>query len=214
MTVSPLPNRVDPFGDLFATAQRGHVGGNRGGRFQPTDGTLGARRWANRHWIICRLAFKGRRRDVRGPGFTWLFFLDEMTALAAGHRPCAECRRADFLAYRDAVGAKRADDLDVMLDGERRDGRAKRVHRLVAESLPEGSVIARGTEALGLIDGAWRRWSMAGWGAAVPGVTGPVDVLTPPTSLRALAKGYRPEGAEMGAVPFVASVSRAHRVMK
>jgi hypothetical protein len=211
---APLPNRVDPFGDLFATPERGHVGGNRGGRFQPADGTLGPRRWSNRHWIACRLAFKGRRRDVRGPGFTWLFFLDEMTALSAGHRPCAECRRADFLRFRDTVGARSADEIDMMLDGERRDGRAKRIHRLVADSLPEGAVIARGNEALGLVEGVWRRWSTTGWGEVVTGVTGVVDVLTPPTSLRALARGYRPEVVEVGAVPFVAPVSPADRGMK
>jgi hypothetical protein len=195
---APLPNRVDPFGALFATAARGHVYGNRGGRFHGEHRTIPARPWANRHWICCRLAFKGRRKLVWGGGFTDLFFLDEMTALAAGHRPCAECRRADFLAYRDAAGAAKADDLDRALDAERRLGRAKRPHRMAASALPEGAVVARDGVALGLIAGAWRPWSAGGWGGAVPLELAEVDVLTPPTSLRALAAGYRP-----ACVPFV-----------
>ena len=91
----PLPNRVDPFGNLFADASRGLLFGNRGGRFHRDGQTLGARRWVSRRWICCRLDFKGRHRDVWGRGYTELFFLDEPTALAAGHRPCFECRRAD-----------------------------------------------------------------------------------------------------------------------
>ena len=91
----PLPNRVDPFGNLFADTSRGLLFGNRGGRFHRDGQTLGARRWVSRRWICCRLDFKGRHRDVWGRGYTELFFLDEPTALAAGHRPCFECRRAD-----------------------------------------------------------------------------------------------------------------------
>ena len=97
----PLPNRVDPFGELFADAARGLFFGNRGGRFHRDDRTLGARRWVSRTWICCRLEFKGRHREVWGDGYTELFFLDEPTALAAGHRPvlrmpargCAGVRR-------------------------------------------------------------------------------------------------------------------------
>src|SRR3982750_3662131 len=88
-----LQNRVDPFGELIATQARGTLFGNRGGRFHRDDRTLGKRRWASRQWICCVLAFKGRHRAVWGRGYTELFFLDEVTALAAGHRPCFECRR-------------------------------------------------------------------------------------------------------------------------
>src|SRR5262245_54438786 len=91
----PLQNRVDPFGELAADPARGTLFGNRGGRFHHDDRTLGRRRWASRCWICCRLQFKGRQRNVWGRSYTELFFLDEVTALAAGHRPCFECRRQD-----------------------------------------------------------------------------------------------------------------------
>jgi len=113
----PLPNRVDPFGNLFADPARGLIFGNRGGRFHRDDRTLGARRWVSRRWICCVLEFKGRHRKVWGAGYTELFFLDEPTAFAAGHRPCFECRRADALAFAAAFPgeqgtARRADDID------------------------------------------------------------------------------------------------------
>src|SRR5437868_15544573 len=94
-----LQNRVDPFGELIATSARGMLLGNRGGRFHRDDRTLGRRRWASRQWICCVLEFKGRQRDVWGRFYTELFFLDEPTALAAGHRPCFECRRVEAQAF-------------------------------------------------------------------------------------------------------------------
>ena len=91
----PLQNRVDPFGELFATPGRGLYMGNRGGRFHTDDRTLTTRRWVSRQWICCRLEFNNRHRKVWSNGYTELFFLDEPTAFAAGHRPCFECRRKD-----------------------------------------------------------------------------------------------------------------------
>src|SRR4249919_1138675 len=109
--------------------------GNRGGRFHTDAKTLMRRRWASRQWICCVLTFKGRRREVWGKGYTELFFLDEPTALAAGHRPCFECRRHDAQAFAAAFGrgsgeaAPRAAAIDAVLHAERLDGRAKRRHR-------------------------------------------------------------------------------------
>src|SRR6185437_4847604 len=94
-SIMPLQNRVDPFGNLFAAPARGTLMGNRGGRFHTGDRTLTTRRWASRQWICCVLDFKNRQRDVWGRFYTELFFLDEVTAFAAGHRPCFECRRKD-----------------------------------------------------------------------------------------------------------------------
>ena len=91
----PLQNRVDPFGELFAAKARGLFMGNRGGRIHSPQKTLGARRWASKQWICCVLDFNNRHRNVWGDSYTELFFLDEPTALAAGHRPCFECRRKD-----------------------------------------------------------------------------------------------------------------------
>ncbi len=93
----------NPFGDLVATPARGLFLGNRGGRFHTDAKTLTARRWASRQWICCVLDFKGRHRDVWGRFYTELFFLDEPTALAAGHRPCFECRRKEALAFAERL---------------------------------------------------------------------------------------------------------------
>src|SRR6185312_3182718 len=106
----PLQNRVDPFSELLMTPVRGTLMGNRGGKIHSTDKRLGRRRWASKQWISCVLDFKNRQRDVWGRYYTELFFLDEGTALAAGHRPCFECRRKD--ANEFAVRWQTAKKLD------------------------------------------------------------------------------------------------------
>ena len=145
----PLQNRVDPFGELFATPARGLFMGNRGGRFHADDRKLTKRRWASRQWICCVLDFKNRRRDVWGRYYTELFFLDEATALAAGHRPCFECRRKDAETFaetwRQAFRLRarpRAAEMDERLHAERLDGRSKRLHRREIEDLPDGAFVA------------------------------------------------------------------------
>lgn len=197
----PLPNRVRPDGSLFADPARGLMFGNRGGKFHdPATKALPARLYATKQWICCVLAFKGRRRDVWGRYYTELFFCDEVTALAAGHRPCVECRRADAHAYRAALvaGLGLAElplfpAIDERLDQERRDGRRKRLHRLPAESLPDGAMIAAGAgEFLALRGAGALLWSPGGYVASRARPAGEVAVLTPPSSLAALANGYRP----------------------
>src|ERR1041385_7214414 len=129
----PLQNRVDPFGALFADPARGTFMGNRGGRFHTDARTLTARRWASRQWICRVLAFKGRHRDVWGRFYTELFFLDEPTALAAGHRPCFECRRADAEnfaeSWRIVHGLRRRPRAAAMDRGPHREGLAGRAKR-------------------------------------------------------------------------------------
>jgi hypothetical protein len=145
----PLPNRVRPDGSLFADPARGSLFGNRGGRFHdPRHRDPPVRVYASRQWICCVLSFKDRRRQVWGQGYTELFFCDEVTALAAGHRPCMECRRRDALSYRAALmrGLSMREtpsfpEIDRLLDDERRIGRVKRVHVMPAKSLPDGVVI-------------------------------------------------------------------------
>ena len=135
MGTPPLQNRVTPFGELVATPARGLLLGNRGGRFHdPATRALRTRRWASKQWICCVLAFKGWHREVWKTGYTELFFLDEVTALAAGHRPCCECRRVAARGFQAALVAAgmtplSLDEIDARLDAERRDGRAKRLHR-------------------------------------------------------------------------------------
>ncbi len=197
----PLQNRVDPFGKLFATPARGTMFGNRGGKFHRDDRTLGRRRHATRAWICCRLEFKGRHRDVWGRGYTELFFLDEVTALAAGHRPCFECRHHDAQDFADtwARAAKlrarpRAGEMDDVLHAERLAGRDKRVHRMRIDSLPDGAVIAIEGTAWGVRGNSLLRWSPSGYDAhkrRPRGIT--ADVLTPPAIVRVLAAGYRPQ---------------------
>jgi hypothetical protein len=199
----PLPSRVDPFGNLFADSSRGLFFGNRGGRFHRDDRTLGIRRWVSRTWICCRLEFKGRHREVWGRGYTELFFLDEPTALAAGHRPCFECRRADAKAFAAAFARGRgsnevfrAPEMDRVLHAERLDGRAKRRHRLPVDDLPDGAFLTLAEEANGVftVHGSrLLRWTSTGYTVRLSrprGITG--DVLTPPAIVAALASGYRP----------------------
>ena len=195
----PLPNRVDPFGNLFADASRGLLFGHRGGRFHRDGQTLGARRWVSRRWICCRLDFKGRHREVWGRGYTELFFLDEPTALAAGHRPCFECRRADAQAFAAAFAREhfgRADEIDRVLHAERLDGRGKRRHRCAIDGLPDGSMITLPEEpgrAFAVRGPALLRWASTGYIGACPRPRNlMVDVLTPLGTLAALSAGYRP----------------------
>ena len=196
----PLPNRVAPDGSLFADPARGLLFGNRGGRFHdPHAHALPRRTHASRQWICCRLFFKDRRRQVWGRGYTELFFCDEVTALAAGHRPCMECRRGDALAYRAALmqGTRLLvppsfPEIDRLLDAQRRLGRSKLVHHVPADDLPDGAMIADGTRWLALRGGDALLWRPGGYGASEPRPTGVVSVLTPPASLAALAHGFRP----------------------
>jgi hypothetical protein len=195
----PLQNRVDPFGELNAAAARGTLFGNRGGRFHTDAKTLTRRRWASRQWICCVLDFKNRQRDVWGRYYTELFFLDEPTAFAAGHRPCFECRRKDAEAFAEAWRAARklrtrpyADAMDEVLHRERLDGRTKRVHLRAIDTLPNGAFIAIEGAAFAIKDDALLRWTPEGYAGRKPrprGVT--VDVLTPPAMLAVLSAGYR-----------------------
>jgi hypothetical protein len=196
----PLQNRVDPFGNLFATPARGTLMGNRGGKFHTGDQKLTTRRWASRQWICCVLDFKNRQRDVWGRYYTELFFLDEVTALAAGHRPCFECRRQDAEAFAaawqhafDLHTPPRADEMDRVLHAGRLDGRAKRLHRRNIDELPDGALVV-------LEEGAWAvrgnillHWTPEGYDTSKRRPRGTLaDVLTPAAIVGALVAGYRP----------------------
>ena len=191
----PLQNRVDPFGELHTVAARGAFMGNRGGRLHEQDRTLGRRRWTSRRWIVCVCAFKDRRREVWGSGYTELFFLDEPTALAAGHRPCFECRRGPAKAFASAFPseAKDAEAMDAVLHLERLDGRRKRLWRTRLTALPDGAFVAIDGRPHALRGGALWPWSFAGYGAATAfSGDDEADVLTPRSTVAALAAGYRP----------------------
>jgi hypothetical protein len=197
----PLPNRVDPFANIHAVPERGLYLGNRGGCFHRPDQTLKSRRWASQQWIICVLDFKNRRRALMQPGlYTELFFLDEATALAAGHRPCHECRRADAIAFREALASAGAlpfsakvAAMDALIAGEVQSvlkGETSRA-QVSPASLPDGAFYAVGDTAF-LKQGAHARpWTFAGYGAPRPHPARALR-LTPAATCAALSAGYQP----------------------
>ncbi|HEY2843021.1 MAG TPA: hypothetical protein VGJ09_05195 [Bryobacteraceae bacterium] len=212
----PLQNRVDPSGTIFASAARGTFLGNRGGALHNANREI-VRPYASRRWITCLLEFKGRRRSVMSPGqYTELFFLDEAVALAAGHRPCAECRRNRFNAFKDAwiragepraANALLADEMDQELHRARIDRqKGKITWQAALHSLPDGCFVQ--------IDGAsylvWDRtlllWSPEGYRNKrkfADNLT--VTVLTPEPIVRCLRQGYIPEihASSLPALPFI-----------
>jgi hypothetical protein len=196
----PLQNRVSPFGELLAVPARGLLFGNRGGRFHTDARTLTARRWVSRRWICCVLDFKGRQRDVWGRFYTELFFLDEPTALAAGHRPCFECRRKEAEAFAESWRRARrlsarplADRMDEVLHGERVRGRAKQLHRRAIDALPGGAFIALDGEPFAIRGDALLHWTPRGYDTRKRRPRGlAVEVLTPPAVLAVLSAGYGP----------------------
>lgn len=175
--------------------------GNRGGCFHRADKRLGNRRWASRQWICCVLSFKDRRREVMSRGlYTELFFLDEATALAAGHRPCFECRREEANAFRDAM-AKGLNCSDKLLAREMDDlVHDERVAAITTNErdlvdfgeLPSGAMFAAEGAAFLVTDAGVRRWSFDGYGALDNSPAGAVMSLTPRLYLAALRAGYRP----------------------
>jgi hypothetical protein len=196
---SPLRNRVDPFGEIFADPARGLWMGNRG--VLHDEARTIRRAWQVRRWITCRLEFRGRQREVMTPRrWTELFFLDEATAFAAGHRPCGECRHADYVRFRDlwatvhpadGVGA---DAMDRRLHAERLIGRSeKRTARVELDDLPAGTLVAEDGRAWLVQGGVLHEWSPAGYAGRRPRPRGvSVDVLTPPSVVGILRAGYRP----------------------
>lgn len=190
----PLQNRVLATGEIKATPERGLFMGNRG-ILHDDHQTLGKALWRHKAWIICVLQWKDWHRQVMRPGnYTELFFLDDAVALAAGHRPCALCRRADYNAYRDAAGIGiPAPAMDAALHTERAIPRtfAQRRHLAKAESLPDGTVIWDAAPKLVWHDRQYPA-TAGSYGPPEPRIRGEVTVLTPPTSRVALLGGYRP----------------------
>jgi hypothetical protein len=206
----PLQNRVDPFGEIHAVAARGLFTGNRGVIHDPDTKTLLTRRWSTRAWLICVCEFRGRRREVMGrnapsggAGWTELFFLDEVTGLAAGHRPCFFCRREraqDFAArFGDAVGIDdpKVHHIDSRLHAERlaSGGKSIRLDHSELSALPDGAMVAQGSDAFAIKGGKMWRWSFTGY-EATPEVanwpTSDLALLTPPTTIAVLRAGYLP----------------------
>jgi hypothetical protein len=199
----PLQNRVTPDGQIVSDPQRGDLMGNRGGVLHTSDRQLAARRWVSRRWIACALAFRGRRRRVMGDGYTELFFLDEATALAAGHRPCFECRRPEAVRFADVWAEAQAmaqrpsaPAMDLVLHRDRlTPQRRKSVFEAELSTLPDGSFVhlpSDGTCYL-LAQEHLLPWSFAGYGRPRRRPAGTsVHVLTPRSIVAVLSAGYRP----------------------
>ena len=191
----PLCNRVTPFGELVAVPGRGLLTGNRGVLHDDTRHLV--RSWQVRRWIACRLAFRGRHREVMQPRrWTELFFLDEATALAAGHRPCAQCRYEDYRRFRTLWTASHgepsdADAMDRVLHAERLEGARKRSYRASFDTLPDGTYVALGGAAYVVRGDALFRWSDSGYTERLPRPRGSeACVLTPRAIVALLTAGY------------------------
>ncbi len=201
----PYQNRVDPFGEIRPVAARGLFTGNRGVIHDPATRRLLARRWTTKAWIVCDPLFQGRKREVMGrntpaggAGWTNLFFLDEVTALAAGHRPCFFCRRSAAVAFANCFGGGEnrptAPEMDRRLHGERlaSGGVARVVRRAELDDLPDGAMVSAGGRCYARRCGKWLEWSFAGYAPAPDFPTLEARLLTPPSTVAALAAGYRP----------------------
>ena len=192
----PLQNRVLPTQDIVADPGRGLLMGNRG-CLHGADRRLGTTRWRSKAWITCVLDFQGRRRDPMPPGrWTALFFFDEAVALAAGHRPCAYCRRRDFLLYADAWGRHlRAPEMDAVLHSQRVESRTRRQRTTTQNlaDLPDGAMVRLdGSQAL-VLGRQVLPWSWEGYGEPLrPAAPLEVETLTPPANLLVLQGGYAP----------------------
>lgn len=210
---NPLPNRVHADGRLVASTARGTLMGNRGGQFHdPTTQTVKKRvPWANKQWISCVLQFKNRHRTVWMQGYTELFFLDEVTALSAGHRPCFECRRDDAKAFQAALfkacGHQQSWErlpkvavMDALLHKARlhTDQRHAKVRDLPIGTLfkVEDRIAARGPEGTKL-------WTLEGYKETLDlDADRDVQILTPAPIVAALANGYQPGWHPSGYAPL------------
>jgi hypothetical protein len=194
---------VDPRGVIFSTAERGTFLGNRGGVLHNQERNI-VRQYASRRWITCLLEFKGRRRSVMSPNrYTELFFLDEAVALSAGHRPCAECRRGRFNAFKEAWHRSisppgeppLADEMDLELHRARIDRRKGKVsYQASLNSLPDGCFVQIDSSSYLVWAGALLLWSAGGY---LEKRRRPEDqtvtILTPEPIVQCLRHGYRPE---------------------
>jgi hypothetical protein len=212
-----LQNRVDPWGRLIATPERGTMMGNRGGKFHRPDQTLGKRRWASTHWICCDLHWKDQHHEPMGQGYTSLFFLDEVTALAAGHRPCFYCRRKEAKAF---LGERRVTEFDLQLHAERiqkslslrceakpsLEGRASGdASRLLSVApqheglggVPDGAMVEYSGDAYAVHRNKLLLWSFSGYTASISYHSlKNLKVLTPPSIIAILQTGYKPRWHE------------------
>ena len=194
----PLQNRVLPTGEIVADPAHGTLMGNRGILHDDTR-ALRRARWRHSHWVTCRLVFKGRQRAIMRPGaYTELFFLDEAVALAAGHRPCAECRRQDYRRFRAAFEVatgpvESAAGMDRRLHAARVTRTRRQItHEAECGALPDGAFVALERDSWLVLGDRLHRFTPAGYTETRLRPAGIVTLLTPAPTIAALAAGYRP----------------------
>ncbi len=196
----PLQNRLLPTGEIVANTARGTLTGNRG-ILHIADGVMGQALWRHKAWICCTLDWKGRKRQpMSGRQWTALFFLDEAVAFAAGHRPCAYCRRAAYNRFKNVwtnVSGKvhRARDIDTMLHAARivTGTRSQKQHTAQLEDLPFGTIVLWNSEPNLVTDGGLHPYSLSGYGPVrTKGKRAEVTVLTPAPVVNILREGYLP----------------------
>lgn len=198
----PLQNRVTPDAKIMQEAWRGTFMGNRGGRIHnPETRQLTGQKWASKRWICCVLKFKNRQRTIMGNSYTELFFLDEVSALSAGHRPCFECRRKDanhFASLWKTVHGfskkSRADEMDMVLHDERTQNKPT-ISNQEADALPDASMIKIGKDILAKKNNAWKLWSGDGY-TDVQITDDMIELLTPTSIIEVLKAGYEPKWHE------------------
>lgn len=193
-----LQNRVLPTGEITAAPFRGTLMGNRG-ILHDGQRRLGTRRWSHHAWVTCLLEFKNRHRTPMTPGaYTELFFLDEAVALAAGHRPCGECRRTDFSRFKAlfiaANDTRSLTEIDRLLQRDRISRARQQIrHRAPARTLPDGTFILHNDQPHMAWQGQLLRYTPKGYDMARPRpASGDITVLTPACTIAVLAQGYRP----------------------
>lgn len=201
----PLQNRVDPWGSLQSVSARGAWLGNRGILHDENRQVVAP--WRHKSWVTCKLEFQGRKREIFSPGkYSELFFLDEATALSAGHRPCAECRRerySEFKAIWCTVNLENGSSTDIsvaQIDKQLQMERAVRgggkvTYRTDFGAVPAGAFIEIGGGAFLLWQGRLHQWSVHGYSPTnlVPSQLDVVTMLTPASIVRALQHGFRPQ---------------------
>ncbi|GHB07925.1 hypothetical protein [Modicisalibacter luteus] len=207
----PLQNRVDPFGNLHAVQARGTLLGNRG-QLHNADKTI-VRAWKTKAWVTCTLEYGDIQRTIFSPdSYSELFFLDEATAFAAGHRPCGSCRNERYRAFKAKWLAANPElvtgeqpsitVIDKVLHGERTlRGGGKATFEATIETLPFGTIIMKDGAAYLVVEGAMLPWSFRGYGQPVslPEAGTSVTVLTPASIVRLFQQGFRSELHETAA---------------
>ncbi len=195
----PLQNRADPLGNIIANTARGTLMENRG-RLHNEHKQIGQKRWTTQSWVTCTLSFGGRKRELMAPdNYTELFFLDEATALAAGHRPCGECRRENHKAFVAAWKSGHGltedhrltvKDIDTVMHRERREPIEDRSPADL-NSIPDGAMVANLTGQVWIKwTGGYYPWSFDGYGSRQGNLDNPVILVTPASTTSALRAGY------------------------